>query len=206
LTTGSEAVRVLTELFEGVKDQAHKFAGGSSSNICEALNNAMTVYAPKRNNLGQSYDWRVNLAFLIHNEGAGIKAIIMQQLGLPIPEKATIMLKRKEVRREYFQKRKKTEALKSKRAQQKENKKKRGKRIINEAHTYKGGHTPEDEVDDNSLVTREPKVKKSRSESERDSCGCLSQKACLTRSCTCVAKQNKCNEKCKCTNICKSVI
>lgn len=65
LEKGSEAVKALQELFESVKKHAYKFASGTSSNICEAVNNEITVYAPKRVNLADSYEWRANLALLV---------------------------------------------------------------------------------------------------------------------------------------------
>lgn len=77
-------------------------------------------------------------------------------MDLLVPKRAAESLVRRGKRRIYFQQRKRQ--LKSKRAELKEKKRKRGKRIENEEHMYKGGHTPGDEDDDNSLL-RESKAK-----------------------------------------------
>lgn len=59
--------------------------------------------------------------------------------------------------------------------------------------THKGGHTPEDE-DDGESLTREPKPKKMK---EIDHCNCQSTQACCHARCSCVSFGKKCNDKCK---------
>ncbi len=201
LQKGSDDVKALRELFEVVKKQASKFASGNSSNICEAVNNEITVIAPKRNNLADSYEWRVNLALLLHNEGPEIKSTILQHLQLPIPSRAAKQQAKRQKRKTYFTNRRKSTDIKSKRAALKEKKKKRGKKITNEEHTYKGGHTPNEE-DDGESLTREPKAKRARGDTEH--CGCKSANACKNNKCSCVNNNKKCNDKCKCQEKCKN--
>jgi hypothetical protein len=198
----SEAVKVLQELFENVKKHAHKFASGTSSNICEAVNNEITVYAPKRYNLADSYEWRANLAMLVHNEGPEVKSEIIKRMHLVVPKKAVESLVRRGKSKIYFQQRKRQQGLKSKRAELKEKKRKRGKKIENEQHTYKGGHTPGDEEDEDSLL-RDSKAKRVRKES--DKCSCKSVEACKNNKCSCRTFDKKCNDKCKCKDKCKNM-
>ena len=80
LVKESADVQGLRELFEGVKSKASKFASGTSSNVCEAVNNELTVYAPKRYNLSGSYDWRTCLAILKHNEGPEVLLRVIHRL------------------------------------------------------------------------------------------------------------------------------
>lgn len=95
----------------------------------------------------------------------------------------------------YHQRRKKEAATKTQRATKKEQKKKRGKRVVNDEHIYKGGYTPDNE-DNGESLTRELRAKQVRSES--DSCGCKVEVVCTTERCGCVGSGKKCNDKCKC--------
>jgi len=87
LIIASLAIIALIALVALIKDQAHKFVNGRSSNICEAVNNKITVYAPKRFNLTETYDIRANLAILLQNEGIRILLIMLKLLNLPISKK-----------------------------------------------------------------------------------------------------------------------
>jgi hypothetical protein len=99
----SKAVKALQKLFERVKKHTHKFASGISSNVCEVVNNEITVYAPKRNNLTDSYEWRANLVILVHNEGPEVKVEIIKRMYLMIPKRAVESLIRRGKRKIYFQ-------------------------------------------------------------------------------------------------------
>lgn len=196
----------LREIFTNIKQLSLKFVGGGCSNICEALNNKITKSATKRLNLETSYDWRVDMSLLEHNEGEIYKAEVFKRLNLPIPESAMEAMKRTTRRSEYNKKRKLDDT--TKRAESKEKKKVRGSRIINEEHKYKGGNTPEDESDDESL-TRQPQQKKQKIEKKnKESCGCgkseKTKEACKNLKCSCYIQGKGCNEKCKCGDKCKN--
>ena len=199
LDKDSEDVRALLDLFEEVKNQTSKFASGTSSNICEAMNNQITVYAPKRYNLRESNDWRVCLALLKHNEGPDVLIEIIKLLNLLVPTRAVLQQVKKEKRKLFFRKRRLEATTKIKRVIAKENKKKRGKKVVSEEHTYKGGTTLEDEDNGESLI-REPKAK--RVQKETDHCGCKSEGMCSNKKCSCVSGDRKCNDKCGCKDKC----
>ena len=136
--------------------------GGSCSNICEAINNEITVYAPKRNNFNETYDIRVNLALLIHNEGPEIIIKILHQLQLPISIMTTTYLLTKQENRIKKKEKRKETATKDQRMKSKTKKRNRGKKITNEEHTYKGGTIPEDEDDGESLQENHMQREKER--------------------------------------------
>jgi hypothetical protein len=194
LVKDSENVKVMKELFEELKKNVQRYASGTSSNVCEAINNEITVYAPKRYNLADSYDWRVNLALLKHNEGPAILLEVIKQLGIPVSKMIVEEVEKKQKKKEYFKLRKEKAKTKEERAIQKEQKKKRGTKVMDVEHMYKGGNTPYDEEDNESL-TREPKARRLRS--DLGHCGCKKGDL-LCKSGHCVCKQNgrKCNEKC----------
>ncbi len=119
------------------------------------------MYAPKRYNLAETYDIRVNLTLLIHNERIGILIEIMKQLNLTVSTRIITQITNKEKKKKSRKKKKKQEATKTKRMEDKAKKKKRRKKVVNKKHTYKEGNTPNDE-DDGKSLTREPKAKKMR--------------------------------------------
>lgn len=64
LVVDGDGATKLKELFQPYKENSHKYATATSSNVCEAINSKITIYAPKRLNLTSSYDWRASLALL----------------------------------------------------------------------------------------------------------------------------------------------
>ena len=194
-------VAALVDLFSSLKDQVKKFVSGSSSNICEAVNNEITGYAAKKYNFFYSYDIRANLAILVHNEGPKIKLEILRRLGLSIPQRTHTTIMRREERREYQKRYKKNTDKKSQRAKKKEEKKKRGAKVVDPTHQYGGTNTPDEELDGNSLL-REPRAKKQRTEAQK--CGCKADESCKKGSCGCVAFNKACNSKCKCGDKCRN--
>ena len=116
LAKGSAAADALKGLLEEVKNQASRYASGTSSNIYEAVNNEITAYAPKRYNLSESYDWRVCLALLKHNEGPEVLIEIIRLLDLPVPRRAIELQVGRAKRRVYFRNRRADAAMKTKRA------------------------------------------------------------------------------------------
>ncbi len=194
-------MKVLEELIDKIKEQAAKFASGTSSNICEAVNNEITVYASKRNNLVDTYDIRVNLALLLHNEGPEIMTTIIKQLNLPLSPKITEKLTSKATKKKKKRERRKLETTKAKRVASKTKKKTRERKVTNEEHTYKGGNMPDDKDDGESLA-QEPEAKKVRKET--DHCGYQALGACKTRRCSCRGSNSKCNDKCKCKDKCNN--
>ena len=77
------------------------------------------------------------MALLEFNEGAGIKAKIIERMLLPVPEKAITGLAKKDKKRKQDSERKKEATSKARRLEKKEGKKKRGKKVVNEEHTQR---------------------------------------------------------------------
>lgn len=203
LTPNGIGAKLLQSVLDPYITNAAKYCGAHSSNVCEAINNKITVYAPKRLNFAKSYGWRASLAMLVHNEGLQVKSIILDKLSLLLSPNTNIELQHAEVQQTKDKKRKDKQQTKEARLANKAEKKKRGKRGANAAHTYKGGCLPDDEcVVDEDRTTSEKPAKKSRADSGK--CGCGSAAPCSNNRCTCVAFGRGCSAKCKCGDACKN--
>lgn len=151
--------------------------GAHSSNVCEAINNTITVYIPKRINMTTHYEARANLALLVHNEGQAIKLSVLNGLHLQVTTATEQFQQEREESATKDKLRKQQMITKRTRITMKKLKKQRDTTTTNNNTTYKG-----------------------KTGGKNTCCHCKT--GCITRKCSCVNNSVTCVQ-CKCQN-CKN--
>ena len=194
LTLGGVAAKGLMDIFDPYIENASKYVGGACSNVCEAINNKITVYAPKRINFSSAYIGRASLALLVHNEDISIKLEVYHKIHVPVSPTTISIQQRQILQQEKDKERKRKNLTKETRLKNKENKKKRGKKITNAAHTYKGECLPDGDDGGDKDKNKEPTSKKPRT----DPGHCGHESTCVDFRCVCKKFGRPCNSMCKC--------